>query len=226
MPKLKYELPFATMAPEFINQFLSSPQVEKESITCLDLEDLRDAVKNSREKELDGLRQFLAVDETGEKDSPEGKSREQKLEEMAEELDGELDLVDDDLYHRYTAGELKYVIGEVTDNIDLVYAKYKEHADLNLSLNIGFRLKNGMESGLIIEFLSMSETPEFLEDVFFVPMKNYLISDGIIARIYLVYEKEKEAEYARVFDEIVSIMSLKPEIGGGHEHGPDCTHLH
>lgn len=228
MPKLNFELAFATLIPEFINQFLGSPHVDKESITCLDLEDLRDAIKNSEEKGLDGIKRFLSAEAEQARTvmSDEELTKEDKLEMLAEELDSELEMVDDDMYHKYTAGELKYVFGEIMDNIEDVYDLYKNYAELNITLNVGFMLKNGLESGLVIEFLSLSETPEYLEDVFFIPVKNYLVSDGLLARVYLVYEKEKESQYKAKFDEIAAALSMKGSAGGGHEHGPGCDHLH
>jgi hypothetical protein len=229
MPKLNVELSFATLIPEFLHQFLSAAQVVRESITCLDFEDLRDAVKNTKEPELEGIRQFLAVENEG-KDEEKGKGEiipDTGLEKMSDELDAELEAIDDELYHRYTPGEIKYMLGEVIDNIELLYGLYKAHADLNLSLSVGFKLKSGLESGIVIEFLSINESPEFLEDVFFIPMKNYFVSDDIIARMYIVYEKEKQGKYSAEFAEIAAMLQLKQ--GGDappHVHGPDCGHVH
>jgi hypothetical protein len=228
MPKLKSEMAFATLIPEFILQFLSSAQVDKDSITCLDFEDLRDAVKTGTDRGLDGIRRFLSAEHEDLKEFIEDDlSRDEKLEKMSDELDEELKEVDDELYHRYTPGELKYMFGEIIDNIEMVYGMYKAHADTNLGLSVGFKLKNGLESGLVVEFLSISESPEYLEDVYFVPMKNYFVSDEIVARVYLVYEKEKEDEYEAEFSAIASILQMKQETGhSGHKHGPDCGHIH
>lgn len=227
MPKLNFELTFATLIPEFVYQFLSSAQVDKNSITCLDLEDLRDAVKGSTSAELEGIRQFLSAHEVEcEVEDEETMTADEKLENMSDKLDVELELVDDEMYHKYTPGELKYIFGEIIDNIDEVYSLYKNHAGINLALSVGFKLKNGLETGLVIEFLSMAETPEFLENVFFIPMANYMASDGILSRMYLVYEKEKEGQYAPEFSEISAVLSLKSGDGAGHEHGPNCGHLH
>jgi hypothetical protein len=162
-------------------------------------------------------------------DLEEKLSKEEKLEKMSDELDVELAEVDDENFHLYTPGELKFIFGEIIDNIDGIYGYYKAHADINLSLTVGFKLKNGLETNLVIEFLSLAETPEYIEDVCLIPMKNYMVSDDITARAYLVYEKDKETQYFSEFSEIVKMLQMKPDIEPGHEghkHGPDCGHLH
>jgi hypothetical protein len=227
MPKINVELSFATLIPEFLHQFLSAAQVDRESITCLDFEDLRDALKNTKEPGLEGIRQFLVIEDEGEVEEKESITPDTGLEKMSDELDAELEAIDDDLYHRYTPGEIKYMLGEIIDNIELLYGLYKEHAGLNLSLSVGFKLKSGLESGIVVEFLSMNESPEFLEDVFFIPMKNYFVSDDIIARMFIVYEKEKQSKYSAEFAEIAAMLQLKQgNDGGPHVHGPDCGHIH
>ena len=71
------------------------------------------------------------------------------------------------------------------------------------------------------------DCPEFLEDVFYIPVKNYFVSDDIIARVYIVYEKEKEEQYSAEFTEIAAMLQLKPDTKiEGHVHGPDCGHIH
>jgi len=227
MPKLNFEISLATLIPEFLHQFLSAAQVDRESITCLDFEDLRDAVKNTKEPELEGIRQFLAVENEAAVAKEHELTQDESLEQMSDELDAEIEAVDDELYHKYTPGEIKYMLGEIIDNIDLLYGIYKAHADLNLSLSVGYRLKSGLESGIVVEFLTVTESPEFLEDVFLIPMKNYFVSDDIIARMYIVYEKEKLDQYKSEFDKISAALQLKQ--GGDdtpHVHGPDCGHLH
>jgi hypothetical protein len=231
MPKLNFELAFATLLPEFIYQFLSGAGVVKDSITCLEFEDMREAIKPARGPECDGMKRFLALSEDAEEAEPgqpvEELTPEEKLEKMSEELDTELAEVDDELYHKYTPGELKYIFGEIVDNVDNVYGLFKEYTGVNMAYTIGFKLKNGLESNLVIEFLHLGDSPEYLEDVFFVPMKNYLVSDDIMVRIYLVYEKQKEAEYAAEFGEISKLLQLKGGEGqGGHEHSPGCGHIH
>lgn len=228
MPKLNFEMAFATMIPEFIYQFLSSGQVEKDSITCIDFEDLRDAVKSGTDKKLDGIRHFLTAEDEDLKEIIDADlTKEEKLEKMSDELDAELEEVDSDLYHKYTPGELKYIFGEITDNIELVYAMYKAHAGLNLGLSVGFKLKNGLEAGLVVEFLAVTETPEYLEDVFFIPMKNYFVSDDIIARVYLLCEKNNISEYTHEFEAIIADLQIKlVKETEAHKHGPDCGHLH
>jgi hypothetical protein len=150
MPKLNFELSFATLIPEFLHQFLSAAQVDRESITCLDFEDLRDAVKNTKESGLEGIRRFLAIEDEGEVEVEEKEviTPDTGLEKMSDELDAELQEVDNDLFHKYTPGEIKYMFGEIVDNIDLLYRLYKAHAGMNLTLSAGFKLKSGLESGI------------------------------------------------------------------------------
>ena len=55
MQKLNLEQAFATLIPDFIYQFLSNGHVDRESINCLALEDLRDAMKRTKEPEYEGV---------------------------------------------------------------------------------------------------------------------------------------------------------------------------
>ena len=86
---------------------------------------------------------------------------------------------------------------------------------MNLILGIDFKFKDGTESNMIIEFMELSETPEYLEDVYFLPIKNYLVSDSVVARVYFNYDAEKKDSYEALFDNAVKSLSFK-ENGNGH----------
>lgn len=238
MPKFSLELAFATLIPDFIYQFFSASQVNGGSLTCLELEDLGDSIRSANGRELDGMKQFLAIDDrggvkSGDENSEDSLTETEKLELMSGRLDAELEEVDSELYHRYTPGELKYIFGEIVDNIDRVYALFKENTGLNMAFSIGFSFSNGLESSLVIEFLHIDDTPEPPGDVLFVPMKDYLVSDRILARAYFLYEDRKQAEYDGLFQDIAGMLQMKSgsaENGlheeEGHRHGPGCGHMH
>jgi hypothetical protein len=52
----------------------------------------------------------------------------------------------------------------------------------------------------------------------------------MVARVYLVYEKDKFRQYSAEFDEIAALLAMKTGKEGfddtGHKHGPDCGHVH
>ena len=216
MPNLNIRLQFASLIPDFIYQFLSNDFIDSDNLTCLELEDVREAIASDRSAELEPVRKFLAVEEGAEIKREElriknEEEKYEKLEEMADRLDAELEEVDDEYYHRYTPGELKFVFEKIHENVDKIYGLFKADTGTNMCLAIGFKTKGGLESNMVIEFLHMDEKPEYMEDVFFLPMDNYLMSDDIISRVYFYYEKEKEQEYKKVFDDVVKLLQLKPE---------------
>ena len=238
MLKFNLEIAFATLIPDFIYQFMSSAQVKRDSLTCLELEDLGGSIKGAKEKEFAGMKQFLAMEGQVNGDGRNESKKDalataEDLEQMSDRLDAELEEVDDDMYHRYTPGELKYIFGEIIDNIDRTYALFKEYTGINMAFSIGFTFMNGLESSLVIEFLQINDAPGPLEDVLLVPMRNYTVSDDILARAYFLYEKGKQTEYLRVFQDIAGMLQMKPEgheqelyEGEGHRHGPGCGHMH
>lgn len=228
MDKLKIELPFATLLPDFIYQFLSAEQVDKVIFTCLELEDVRDALIYAEEPELKEIKDFLSITETGgeepeEDESAEGdESKESALESMMEEVDAELEEIEDENYHRYTPGELKYIFEKIIYNINLVYDYCLKLTGVPLTLSIGFRMVDDdefREANLVVDFLHTQEKPEPAEGAFFVPMKNYLVSDDVMARAYFFYEPEYKRFYAKKFDEIVKLITLKG-IAGESGEGP------
>ncbi|HRQ43892.1 MAG TPA: hypothetical protein PLB12_06015 [Candidatus Goldiibacteriota bacterium] len=235
MDKLKIELPFATLLPDFIYQFLSAEQVDKAIFTCLELEDVRDALVDASEPELKEIKDFLniieestqAETEGGEETEQEGEegiiiSKESGLENMMEEVDAELEEIDDENYHRYTPGELKYIFEKIIYNINLVYDYCLKLTGVPLTLSIGFRFVDDdefRETNLVVDFLHTREKPEPAEGAFFVPMKNYLVSDDVMARAYFFYEPEYKRFYAKKFDEIVKLITLKG-IAGESGEGP------
>ncbi|MBN2754073.1 MAG: hypothetical protein JXR81_04320 [Candidatus Goldbacteria bacterium] len=235
MDKIKVELPFATLLPDFIYQFLSAEQVDKAIFTCLELEDVRDALIDASEPELKEIKDFLSIvedsmqeeSEDEEKEEAEGGegiiiSKESGLENMMEEVDAEFEEIDDENYHKYTPGELKYIFEKIIYNIDLVYNYCLKLTGVPLTLSIGFRLVDDdefREASLVVDFLHMEEKPDSAEEAFFVPMKNHLVSDDIMARAYLFYEPEYKRFYKKQFDEIADLITLKGFAGENGE-GP------
>jgi len=214
MPNLDFKLSFASLIPDFIYQFLSTEYMDSSNLTCMELEDVREAISSDSSEELKSIRNFLAADkkiENSELEIKNNSEEENKLEKMADKLDEELAEVDDEMYHRYTPGELRFIFEKIIENIDVVYEKFKAHTSLNMGLAIGFKTKKGLESNMVVEFLHIDDRPEFLEDVFLVPMGNYMVSDKIIARIYFRVDPEKTVEYAGEFDEAIRMIELKPE---------------
>jgi hypothetical protein len=240
MQKINVTLPFATLLPEFIYQFLSADQVDQGSFTCVELEDLRLALINANEPELLEIRQFLHIvegnvpeegeeteDESGEETDIPDKDEEvdelEKLEGMLEQADEEMEEIDDEYYHRYTAAELRFICEKIIFNIDLVYDYFLRETGLPLTLGVGFAVKGKdrpHEANLVIDFMHLDDKPEPVEDVYFVPMKNYLVSDDIVARAYINFDPEYRKVYEKAFVEIAETLVLKGMGGAGSDKGP------
>ena len=202
MPNLNFRLLYATLIPGFIYQFLSNEFIDQNIFTCFELEDVRNSILKLHNDRLKSIKKFLIIDK-------EAVDKQNKIKDIMNNLDDELAEIDNEYYHRYTPGELKYIFDEIVNNIDVIYDAFKRETGINLSLIIGFKFKDGLESNMIIEFLNIEETPSYLEDVFFLPMENYFVSDNIIARIYFNYNKEKINQYEHFFNEIFKIINLK-----------------
>ncbi len=202
MPDLNFRLSLATLIPDFIYQFLSNDKIDNEIFTCFELEDIRNSISNIPVSDLININKFLMIDNNEKND-------ENSSENIMNNLDYELEEIDDEYYHRYTPGELKYIFEEIIKNIEIIYDAHKKAIQTNLILTIGFKFKNGLESNMAVEFLNINDTPEQLEDVFFLPMENYFISDDIIARVYFNIDKNKYILYESIFNEIFDIINLK-----------------
>src|ERR1035437_8001785 len=128
MRKFNFELSLASLIPEFINQFLLNASIDQNSITCLELEDLGDALKGARDPGLKDIKKFLSLDNEShlsgeENDCEDGCEHEhahkdplvpKSVEETMEEVDADLEEVDNEYYHRYTPAELRYKIGRAS----------------------------------------------------------------------------------------------------------------
>lgn len=221
MPKLDLKVPFATLLPDFAYQALSTEFVEKDSITCLELEDLREALLHNDDRALKDIRAFLAIGEDDRADFDGEYSEDGELHNEADDsLDGELEEVDADLYHRYTPGEVKFILGEIIEHIDEVYEAYHDYAGLNLALTAGFVFQAGekagkreqrkkYETGLIVEFFNTLNEPEMPEDVFDVPVVSQKLSDTISARAYFTCNSEYMGGYETYFAAISRILNMK-----------------
>lgn len=201
MPNLSFRLSLATLIPDFIYQFLSNEFIDNNIFTCFELEDVRNSVLNLKYKELENIEKFLMIEKKGD-------NKKNTSQEILDKLDAEFNEIDNEYYHRYTPGELKYIFGEILNNIDIIYDAYKKEFETNMILTINFKFKDGLESNMIIEFLNINETPDYLDDVFFLPMDNYFVSDNIIVRVYFYNDKKKQNKYEYFFDKIFKIISL------------------
>ncbi len=229
--KIKITLPFATLIPDFIYQFLSSQGVKRDAIDCMGLEDVRDALIHSKEPELAELRKFLQIDDEFEEDNYEQNERRinspaddmEHMENFMDEVDSSLELIDEDMYHRYTPGELRYVFEMIVYNIDLVYDYYKKYSGLNLALSVGFVIEEmgiSLESNMIVEFLHLNEEPEPMDaGVYILPMKKYNVSDDIIARVYIYIDESKKDVYEKAFTRIAAALNYTGDEGGGSDEG-------
>ncbi|HDQ26476.1 MAG TPA: hypothetical protein ENN43_07020 [bacterium] len=211
---LDFKLRFASLLPEFIHQFLISPGIEQDSITCLELEDLKDALQGCGEPELEGIMRLLDAEREKEAvvEPPEDMTNEEKkarLEKMSEKLDAELEAVDDVLYHAYTPAELKYIFEQIIDNAELIYSIYRRHADISPALAINFSFKNGIEAGFVIEFQRLPETPAPPEECFLLPILNNMVTDDITACAYFLSEPEEEEEAYAALTDVIGVLNLK-----------------
>lgn len=221
MKKFNFELQMAALIPEFINQFFLNVNIDQNSLTCIELEDLGDALKNAKDDELKDIKKFLSLDNIlhPEEDEVENKNPEpaidtdplfpKSVEETLDEVDAQLEEVDSEYYHRYTPTELKYIFDKVIDNIDKIYDYYLDYASVNLTMTVNFKMKGTLESNLVVEFLGHGMKPDNIEDSFYLPINNALVSDEVAVRIYFYYDTEKTAEYEKAFKEITDVMNVK-----------------
>jgi hypothetical protein len=204
------------------------------------------ALMNANEPELLEIRQFLHIieenvhaegedmdDESeGEQDATEEDedvNELEKLEGMLEQADGEMEEVDNEYYHRYTAAELRFIYEKIIFNIDLVFDYFLKETGLPLTMGVGFAVKGKdrpYEANLVIDFMHLDEKPEPVEDVYFVPMKNYLVSDDIVARAYFNFDTEYREVYDMAFNEIAETLILKGMGGAGSDDGGPRADLH
>lgn len=227
MRLLNFELPFATMIPDFLYQFLSTGYTVKNSIACLELEDVRElAQKYSQEKELDEIRKFFETGESGtetaaitqepaEKETPQellAEGKRARIEKMFDKLDTELEEVDGEYYHAYTPGEIRYIFEKITDKIEKVFELFTKETGTNPALAVGFMLKNEsgneLEASMVVEFMKEGEAPGEIEDAFIVPIVSPAAGDGVMARIYIYFDPEKLPEYEDIFRKITDTIGL------------------
>jgi|DewCreStandDraft_4_1066084.scaffolds.fasta_scaffold00712_17 hypothetical protein len=201
MPNLNFHLSLATLIPDFIYQFLSNDLIDQNIFTCFELEDVRDAVSKLKIEELKNINKFLMIENTS--------LENEQNEDFMEKLDNSLMEIDNEYYHRYTPGELRFIFEEIINNIDIIYDAFKNETGLNLTLNIGFKFKDNLEANMIIEFMNKYETFEHLENAFILPIENYFVSDNIIARVYFSYIQENFSKYENIFNQIFDIINLK-----------------
>lgn len=223
MHKFDLKIPFATLIPEFAYQALSTEFVEKDSITCLELEDIREALLHSDERELKDIRAFLGIGNDDRAFFDEGLGDDEGIygeDDREALLEGELEEVDADLYHKYTPGEIKFILGEIIENIDAVYDYYYEYSGLNLVLTSGFVFQAGekagkkeqrkkYESGFVVEFFKKGHMPELPGDVFVVSVGSQEVSDTVSARVYFTCNPAYMAGYERYFAAVAKLLNIK-----------------
>lgn len=202
MREINYKLPFATLIPDFIYQFLSTEYIEKNSFTCFELEDLREAIINSDIQGLDEIKKFLMIEEQ----NIPGKI---KLDDDEMQLDYDLAEVDDEYYHRYTAGELKFIFDEIIKNIDELYDLFYKFYDINMAFTIGFKTKENIEMNMVIDFLSTAQEPGFIKDAFYITIENNKVSDNIIVFLYFTGDNNEKDE--KILKNILNSIEFKEE---------------
>lgn len=225
MKKFNFELSMASLIPEFVFQFLLNGSVAQDSITCIELEDLGDALKGAKDKELVEIKKFLSLDNVARDEEEEHECGEgcehghehkdplmpKSVEETMEEVDAELEEVDDEYFHRYTPAELRYIFDKVIDNIDKIYDYYMDYASLNLAITVNFKFAGGLEANLVVEFLGHGIKPDNIEECFYLPVKNAMVSDDVAVRVYFYYDTERTEEYEKAFKDITDVMNVKHE---------------
>jgi hypothetical protein len=225
MRKINFTLQLATLLPEFIFQFLLNGHIEQDSITCIELEDLRDALKSVHDPEMDDIKKFLSMENKAEEDETarecgDGCDHEhgmehdhgpKPLEQAMDEVDGDLEEVDSEFYHKYTPAELKYIFEKIVYYIEKVYKYYLNYSEINLTLTVGFVMDGGLEANMAVEFFQTGVIPETIDDAYYMPVKNAMVSDDIALRVYFYYDKEKESRYDAIFSDIADIMNVKHE---------------
>ncbi|MEI7641040.1 MAG: hypothetical protein WCJ46_05995 [bacterium] len=169
MQKFNLELTVAGLIPEFILQFFSTEHIKKGSLTCMELEDLRDVLLADDTQGLDEIKKFLVANREDEHAEDEGdESEDSKDDEKNDDekdadsdevvdyappgsehmkafyskIDKDIAEVDDYYYNRFTAEELKYIFELIIDKIDEVYSIYKKETGMGLVFTIGFELDN------------------------------------------------------------------------------------
>jgi hypothetical protein len=226
MKKINFEIQLATLLPEFIYQFMLNGHINQDSINCIELEDLRDSIKNVHDHDLDDIRKFLFVENKTE-DEEEGHHHEagdvhndtadatgglKSIDASMGAVDEELEEIGSEYFHRYTPVELKYIFDKIIDAIDKIYKYYLDHTELNLILTIGFKFDNELESNLVVEFFQTGFKPETLDDeVYYVPCRNAMVSDDIAVRAYFNTDPDESELYEESFKKVTDLMNVKVE---------------
>ncbi len=202
MRELNFKLPFSTLIPDFIYQFLSTEYIERNFSTCFELEDLREVIIHNDMKGIDEIKNFLMIEEQ----NIEGKI---KLEADEHNLDYELAEIDDEYYHRYTPEELRFIFAEIINNIDELYDAFFNFFGMNMTFTIGFKTKENIEMNMVIEFLSTDKEPEFIKEAFYIGINNKKVSDNIIAFLYFVGDDNEECQ--KFLNNIINSIEFKEE---------------
>ncbi len=219
MQKINFNLDLASMIPDFLYQFTLNGHVEQGSITCLELEDLRDALKSVNDPEMADIKKFLSMEndtheceECGHEHGPEHEhAPADPVSQAMDEVDEEIIEVDDEFFHKYTPAEIKYIFEKIVYNIDKVYKYYMDYTTMNLALTVGLRLEGGLETNLVVEFFTTGYNPGPVEAGYYLPVKNAMVSDSVALRAYLICEEGKEAEFDAVLTKVTDIMNVKVE---------------
>jgi hypothetical protein len=224
MQKINFNLQMAGLIPDFVYQFLLNIYVKQDSISCVEFEDLRDALKGVSDPEMADIKKFLSMENRAEEDDCEehecqdgcehdhehGHNHNLKpIDEIMEEVDEDLAEVDSEYFHKYTPAELKYIFEKIVYYIDKVYKYYFDYSGVNLTLTIGFTLEGGLETNMVLEFFRMGVKIEDIPEAHYLTIKNSMVSDDIVLRVYFYCDPEKKDKYDKVFQEITDIMNVK-----------------
>lgn len=201
MQEINFKLPFATLIPDFIYQFLSTEYVKKDSIFCFELEDLKEVIIFNKIEGLEEIKEFLSI-------KPEDYEKYSDFNES--ELDAELEEIDSEYYHKYSPGEIRFIFEKIIEDIDELYGPFKNYWELEMSFNIMFILEN-IQINMVVEFLSTNQEPEFIKNAIYLPIKKPLISDNIMARLYFTFEQNNFEKVNDIFNKIISILELREE---------------
>jgi hypothetical protein len=223
MQKINFELALATLLPEFIMQFLLSSEISQNSSYCIELEDLRDSLKRVDDPEIADIKKFLSL-ESG--DLPAGghthecdgecghevqkQTQDEDIPEELRELDPELEEVDNEYFHVYTPAELRYIFDRINNSIEKLYRYYMDYATVNLTLTIGFRFENGLESALVVEYIQdgLGAAP-WGDDCLELPVNDARVSDDIKMRACFSIDPDKKAQYIEAFSRITEMLNVK-----------------
>jgi hypothetical protein len=85
-----------------------------------------------------------------------------------------------------------------------------DYATVNLTLTIGFRFENGLESALVVEYIQdgLGAAP-WGDDCLELPVNDARVSDDIKMRACFSIDPDKKAQYIEAFSRITEMLNVK-----------------